>query len=84
MALTDDDRFDAARQLIDKMFVQLAQTASMDLTAIKAAVDAADAWCDSNAASFNTALPATFKNTATLSQKSLLLAFVVMKRGGVI
>jgi len=45
-----------------------------------AAVVAADAWVDANAASYNTALPATFRNGATALQKSLLLVAVILMR----
>lgn len=47
---------------------------------LKAAVDAADSWVDANAASYNTALPATFRTNASNSQKSLLLVAVVLMR----
>ena len=47
---------------------------------LQAAVDAADDWANSNAASFNTALPSAFKNNATAGQKALLLAVVVLAR----
>jgi hypothetical protein len=47
---------------------------------LREAVDAADAWVDSNAASFNAALPETFRTNATQSQKSLLLVAVVLMR----
>lgn len=47
---------------------------------LRAAVDAADSWAQSNAASFNSALPATARNNLTASQKALLLAYVIMKR----
>lgn len=49
---------------------------------LAAAVAAADAWADTNAASYNAALPAAFRTTATAQQKSLLLALVAMKRTG--
>lgn len=45
-----------------------------------AAVVAADAWVDANAASYNTALPVTFRNGATATQKSLLLVAVILMR----
>ncbi len=83
-ALIDADRIDTMQKFVRKIFVEAAATANMDTLTIKAAVDAADDWCDTNAAAFNTALPTTFKNTATLAQKSLLLAYVVMKRGGIL
>ena len=47
---------------------------------LQAAVDAADDGANSNAASFNTALPSAFKNNATAGQKALLLAIVVLAR----
>lgn len=47
---------------------------------LQAAVNAADDWANSNAASFNTALPSAFKNNATAGQKALLLAVVVLAR----
>ena len=47
---------------------------------LNAAVDAADSWVDSNAASYNSALPATFRANATPGQKSLLLVAVVLMR----
>jgi hypothetical protein len=45
-----------------------------------AAVNAADAWVDSNAASFNAALPVAARNGLTSSQKARLLMFVVSQR----
>ena len=47
---------------------------------LQAAVDAADDWANTNAASYNTALPTAFKNNATAAQKALLLAVVVLAR----
>ena len=51
---------------------------------LKAAIDAADAWADNNASSFNTALPVTFRQNASTQQKALLLCWVVMKRAGLV
>jgi len=51
---------------------------------LKAAVDATDTWLDSNAAAFNTALPAAFRTSASLQQKTLLLCWVAMRRAGVL
>lgn len=48
--------------------------------AVRAAVDAADDWANSNAGSYNTALPAAFKNNATIDQKSRLLEMVIVRR----
>ncbi len=54
--------------------------AGITKTDLRAAVDAADAWVDSNAASFNSALPVAFRTNATASQKALLLVAVVLMR----
>lgn len=51
---------------------------------LAAAVSAADAWADTNATSYNNALPVPFRTTATAQQKSILLAYVAMKRTGVL
>lgn len=47
---------------------------------IQAAINAADDWANTNAASFNTALPVAFRTNATATQKALLLACVVLAR----
>lgn len=57
---------------------------SFTKTDLAAAVTAADAWADTNATSYNTALPVPFRTTATAAQKSILLAYVCMKRTGVL
>ena len=82
--LNDTDREAATRNWVRKAFADLRQTATLHAGQIRAAVDAADQWCDDNAGSFNTALPTPFKTTATLAQKSILLAYVALKRGGVL
>ena len=51
---------------------------------LRAALDATDAWVDSNAASFNSALPQPFRGQATTAQKTLLLCFVAMRRAGIL
>lgn len=49
---------------------------------LRAAVNAVDDWAESNAASYNSALPAAYRTTATADQKALLLAAVLMRRAG--
>jgi len=46
----------------------------------RAAVDAADDWIESNAASFNNGLPTAAKNNLTAPQKARLLAAVILRR----
>lgn len=47
---------------------------------LKAAVDATDVWIDSNAASFNTALPQPARSNLTAGQKTLLFVAVALMR----
>ena len=47
---------------------------------LRAAVDAADAWIDSNSASFNAALPTTARTNLTTKQKVRLFLLVAKQR----
>lgn len=51
---------------------------------LRAAVDATDDWIEANAASYNSALPATFRTSATLPQKTFLFAYVALRRAGLL
>lgn len=51
---------------------------------LRAAVDATDSWIDTNASAFNTALPAAFRNSASLTQKTILFCYVAMRRAGLL
>jgi len=55
----------------------------LDKVELRAAVDAIDDWADTNAASFNIALPLQYRTSATADQKALLFAAVLMRRAGV-
>lgn len=46
----------------------------------RAAVDAADTWADTNAASFNAALPQPARAALNARQKAALLMFVIRRR----
>lgn len=47
---------------------------------LRAAIDAADAWINTNAAAFNSALPQPARGALTAAQKAKLLAAVALKR----
>ena len=57
-----------------------AESCSILKSELRAAVDAADAWADSNSSSYNTALPVAARNGLTASQKARLLMFVIERR----
>jgi hypothetical protein len=83
-ALSDADRHIALREFMRKAFMETGAKADFDVIAIRAAVDALDAWIDSNAAAINAALPLPFRTAASLQQKALLLAHVALKRGDIV
>lgn len=93
MAMSETDRFRAARIFALKAYRDLRETATANLDHIKAAVDAVDDHLDATLNSisgptntiefsFNNALPVPFVNVATVSQKGLLLAVVSVVRYG--
>lgn len=47
---------------------------------LRAAVDAADTWLDTNAASYNSALPQPARGALTTGQKALILAVAALAR----
>lgn len=64
--------------------METAQEAGVPGSVLKAdlreAVDAADQWVEDNASSFNSALPAKFRTAADVSQKIVLLSYVLERR----
>lgn len=78
-ALPDQDRFaiwaETMRQMSDAR-----ETTGLSKADLRAAVDAADAWADANAASYNSALPQPARGALTAAQKARLLWFVMRRR----
>lgn len=79
MALTSGQRQVIRGQYVDAL-ADLA--CHFTKTELNAAADAADAWATANAASYNTALPASFRTAASAAEKAALLAFVATARSG--
>lgn len=79
MALTTPERDQVWRAF---MRVMTSEGSAFTKAQLRAAVDSADDWADTNASSFNTALPAAFRTAASTPQKNLLLAFVCILRAG--
>lgn len=72
----------AQRDHVIRELVELVGPITASKSDVQAAVAAADTWLSDNGASFNTALPAAFRTTATNAQKAALLAFVALRRAG--
>lgn len=71
-------------RLIQRYWSDQRESAGFTKAQLQAAVNAADDWADTNAASYNTALPAAFRNSATLQQKTMLLMYVIARRAGLV
>lgn len=79
--LPDLDRARTTNQWMRDSATTLAVCTKADL---RAALNATDQWIEDNQTSFNTALPATFRNNATLAQKTLLFCYVALRRAGLL
>jgi hypothetical protein len=78
--LPDTDRERAAAQWMRDNREPTAFTKAQ----LRAALDATDAWIQSNDAAYNTALPQPFRGAATAGQKTLLFCYVAMRRQGLL
>jgi len=51
---------------------------------VSAAVNATDDWIEANQTAFNAALPLPFRTTATTVQKTIVFAYVALRRAGLL
>lgn len=51
---------------------------------VQAAINATDDWIDANQSNYNASLPLPFRTTATLTQKTILFAYVAFRRAGLL
>lgn len=77
--LVDSDRAAINTELMRDLSVAQ-ESCGLTKADLRAAVDAADSWANSNAASFNTALPLPARTALTAAQKARLLMYVVRRR----
>jgi hypothetical protein len=73
--LSEADRAEVAAVIMRELSADREPCGFVKAT-VRAAVDATDSWQNDNAAAFNTALPAAFRNNATAAQKSRLFRLV--------
>jgi hypothetical protein len=85
MAVLDSTaRADITDRFIRAYFVGLAKTSDLSSSEVRTLVNDLDAWLDANATSANTAITAAIRNKASSSTKFAALAWVAMKRSGVL
>lgn len=80
-ALSNADRA-LVVQLIMRNHDQRSLPCGITKAELRAAVNAADDWADTNAGAYNTALPLPARTTLSAAQKGFLLAYVVVRRAG--
>ena len=83
-ALSDADRQIATRAWIRRTFEELGGTATVTTVDIKAAIDALDDFLTSNETAINNAIPQPARGALTTTQKAMLVAYVAMRRAGVV
>lgn len=79
-ALSDSDRQAVNRDFQEEVCRDREVFGALTKADVRAAVNAADAWADANAAAFNTALPQPARGALTAAQKARLLAKILLKR----
>lgn len=84
MVLTAEQRAHAMRRFAEQSFVAANETANLSTDEIILMIGGIDDFIEANAAAINSAIPLVVRSKATLAQKALAVAFVAMKRGGVI
>jgi molybdopterin-guanine dinucleotide biosynthesis protein len=77
--LADNERLALWADLMREMSAA-GEAVSITKADLRAALNAADAWADSNAASYNTAIPQPARGALTARQKARLLTYVIRRR----
>lgn len=77
--LSDNDRRDLWAELMSDLSRDR-ESCSLTKADLRAAVDAIDAWLNTNAAALNSAIPQPARSALTTPQKARILAGVIRKR----
>lgn len=80
--LDDTDRARIYRGLM-RYWSRRLETTTVSKAELRAAVDATDAWIEDNQSVYNAALPAAFRDSASVVQKTVLFCAVALMRVGV-
>lgn len=78
--LSDNDRVGVWAQFMRDASQAREVFGALTKVELRAAVDAIDGWADSNAASFNQAIPQPARGVLTAKQKAWLLMAVIKRR----
>lgn len=81
MALLTEAQKDKVERVYQRLGLALGAYTKPTLSG---AADDADGWADANAAAYNVALRAAYRNNATTAGKTALLALVILERAGLL
>lgn len=82
--MSDGDRALCAKKFIQEFFSSLRNKADLTTTEVRTLVDDLDTWLDSQTTEANNSITAAVRNKASNSTKFAALAYVALKRAGVI
>jgi hypothetical protein len=77
--LSDTDRVSVWASLM-RAVSDARESVALTKIELRAAIDATDDWVNTNAASFNSALPAAARSSLTARQKAWLLVAIITRR----
>lgn len=77
--LSDADRTEIHQNLMNELS-NIRQSIDVNKTSLRAVINAADAWAEANAASYNSAIPQPARNNLTAEQKARILMYVIRQR----
>lgn len=82
--LSDAERNTALRELVRRAFVEIGERADFDTDTLRVAINEIDDFLEANSTAINNAFSQPFRNAASPSLKALVVAFVALKRSGVL
>ena len=82
--LSDTDRHQVVRDLVQKLYAQDGDVAHLDIVAIREYVDYCDDWVEANIASFVAGVPEPAKSLYNARQKTFAFAFTVKRRAEIL
>jgi len=82
--LDDTSRAEIATLFIQRYFVGLAKTSDLDTIEVRTLINDLDAWLDANQTAANAAITAAVRTKASTTTKFAALAYVALKRAGIL
>lgn len=82
--LTSEQRAEIAQRFITEFFVALSRTADLSSTEVRTLINDLDTWLDGAATNANNSITAAVRTKASTDTKFAALAWVALKRAGLV